>query len=354
MSSSRSQHPASGVGLPGGDFRDTGASLHGAVLVEVKNLSRFYGAFQAVKDVSFTIQKGEVLGFLGPNGAGKTTTMQIISGNLAPSGGSVTIAGHDLLEDPRAAKSQLGYLPEQPPLYRELTVDEYLDYCAALNRLPRNQQRPARDSAKERCGLQDVGRRLIGNLSKGFQQRVGIAQAIIHLPPVVILDEPTVGLDPIQIREIRALIRELGKDHGVILSTHILPEVQAVCDHVQIIHKGELVLNESIAGLQQHMKSASLTVVFRETADTALVEKLPGVKSVQRENEGRLHVFHETDHNPTEEIIRLASEKNWGLQEIRPGRMSLEQVFLELTSDPQAAEALASAHHVASMETPPL
>ena len=229
--------------------------MNGPILVEVKNLTRFYGTLQAVKDVSFTIRKGEVLGFLGPNGAGKTTTMQIISGNLAPSGGSVTIAGHDLLDDPRAAKSQIGYLPEQPPLYRELTVDEYLDYCAALNRLPRAQRRRARETAKERCGLQDTGRRLIGNLSKGFQQRVGIAQAIIHLPPVVILDEPTVGLDPIQIREIRALIRELGREHGVILSTHILPEVQTTCDHVQIINKGELVLNESIEGLEHHMKS---------------------------------------------------------------------------------------------------
>ena len=302
------------------------------VLVEVKNLTRFYGTLQAVKDVSFTIRKGEVLGFLGPNGAGKTTTMQIISGNLAPSGGSVTIAGHDLLDDPRAAKSQIGYLPEQPPLYRELTVDEYLDYCAALNRIPRVQRRRARANAKERCGLQDTGRRLIGNLSKGFQQRVGIAQAIIHLPPVVILDEPTVGLDPIQIREIRALIRELGREHGVILSTHILPEVQTTCDHVQIINKGELVLNESIEGLEHHMKSASITVAFRRPPMVEALQQLPGVKTVQAEKDGRMHIFHETGHNPTDDILRLAVEKNWGLYEIRPGRLSLEQVFLELTS----------------------
>ncbi|BAV32956.1 ABC transporter ATP-binding protein [Sulfuricaulis limicola] len=301
-------------------------------LVEIRNLSRFYGALQAVRDVSFTIRQGEVLGFLGPNGAGKTTTMQIISGNLAPSGGSVTIAGHDLLEDPRAAKSQIGYLPEQPPLYRELTVDEYLDYCAALNHVPRARRVQARDNAKERCGLHGVGRRLIGNLSKGFQQRVGIAQAIIHLPPVVILDEPTVGLDPIQIREIRALIRELGKEHGVILSTHILPEVQATCDHVQIINKGELVLNESIEGLEHHMKSASLTVAFHRPPAQAALEKLPGVKSVRLEKEGRMHVFHEPEKNPTDDILRLAVDNNLGLYEIRPGRLSLEQIFLELTT----------------------
>ena len=308
-------------------------------LVEIKNLSRFYGALQAVKDVSFTIRQGEVLGFLGPNGAGKTTTMQIISGNLAPSGGSVTIAGHDLLEDPRAAKSQIGYLPEQPPLYRELTVDEYLDYCAALNRIPRARRVQARENAKERCGLHDAGRRLIGNLSKGFQQRVGIAQAIIHLPPVVILDEPTVGLDPIQIREIRTLIRELGKEHGVILSTHILPEVQATCDHVQIINKGELVLNESIEGLEQHMKSASLTVAFHRPPALATLEKLPGVKSVQPEKDGRMQVFHETDRNPTDAILRQAVENNWELYEIRPGRLSLEQLFMELISDAAAEHA---------------
>ncbi len=307
-------------------------SSHNA-LVEIKNLSRFYGALQAVKDVSFTIRQGEVLGFLGPNGAGKTTTMQIISGNLAPSGGSVTIAGHDLLEDPRAAKSQIGYLPEQPPLYRELTVDEYLDYCAALNHVPRARRAQARDNAKERCGLHDTGRRLIGNLSKGFQQRVGIAQAIIHLPPVVILDEPTVGLDPIQIREIRALIRELGKEHGVILSTHILPEVRTTCDRVQIINKGELVLNESIEGLEHHMKSASLTVAFHHPPEQTVLANLPGVKSVQPEKDGRMHVFHETERNPTDDILKMAVEKNWGLYELRPGRLSLEQIFMELTTD---------------------
>src|SRR6185436_5638111 len=236
-------------------------------LAEFSDISRHYGPIQAVKSVSFTIRRGEVLGFLGPNGAGKTTTMQILSGNLAPSEGRVTIAGHDLLEDPREAKRALGYLPEQPPVYRELTVDEYLEYCAALHQIGRAQRKPALDAAKEKCGLTDVGRRLIGNLSKGFQQRVGIAQAIIHLPALVILDEPTVGLDPIQIREIRTLIRELGKEHGIILSTHILPEVQATCDHVQIIHKGELVLNDSIDGLTHRMKSAVLAARFHRGFD---------------------------------------------------------------------------------------
>jgi ABC-2 type transport system ATP-binding protein len=315
-----------------------------SALVEVHSLSRNYGQLQAIKDVNFSIKTGEVLGFLGPNGAGKTTTMQIISGNLAPSSGRVTIAGHDLLEEPRAAKACIGYLPEHPPVHRELTVDEYLDYCAALRRIPRQGRKAAREAAKEKCGLHDTGWRLIGNLSKGFQQRVGLAQAIIHLPPLIILDEPTVGLDPIQIREIRGLIRELGKDHGVILSTHILPEVQASCDRVQIISKGVLVFSDTIDNLSRHMQSSALLVAFRQTPETALLEKLPGVKSVKPEEMtrgstgGRLRIFHEPGLDPTDQVMKLAAEKNWGLYEINPERASLEQVFVELTADEAATD----------------
>jgi len=308
-------------------------------LVDVSHLSRSYGSLLAVNDVSFTIRPGEILGFLGPNGAGKTTTMQILSGNLAPSEGSIRIAGHDLLEEPRAAKAALGYLPEQPPLYRDLTVDEYLDYCAALNRIARARRRAARDAAKQKCGLTDVGRRLIGNLSKGYQQRVGLAQAIIHLPALVILDEPTIGLDPIQIREIRALIRELGKDHGVILSTHILPEVQATCDRVQIISKGRLVATDTIAGLTNRMKSAALTVAFRHAAEIGVLERLPGVHQVIPGEDGRVRVLHDAAVDPTDDIVRLAGERNWGLHEIAPERLSLEQVFVELTTEETPAPA---------------
>lgn len=301
-------------------------------LVDVSRLSRYYGSLLAVNNVSFTIRPGEILGFLGPNGAGKTTTMQILSGNLAPSEGSVRIAGHDLLEQPRAAKAALGYLPEQPPLYRDLTVDEYLDYCAALHHIARARRRAARDAAKEKCGLSEVGRRLIGNLSKGYQQRVGLAQAIIHLPPLVILDEPTIGLDPIQIREIRALIRELGKEHGVILSTHILPEVQATCDRVQIINKGQLVASDTIAGLTSRMKSATLMVAFRQTPDLDALTRLPGVHQVGVNADGRVRVLHDPAIDPTDEIIRLAAERSWGLHEIAPERLSLEQIFVDLTT----------------------
>ena len=302
-------------------------------LIEVQGISRYFDRLCAVDNVSFRVKKGEVVGFLGPNGAGKTTTMNLLTGNLAPSAGTITIAGHDLLDDPKAAKGAIGYLPEQPPLYREFTVDEYLDFCAALNRLPRNQQRNARDEAKEKTGLNSVAHRLIGNLSKGYQQRVGIAQAIIHMPPVVILDEPTVGLDPIQIREIRKLIRELGKDHCVILSTHILPEVQATCDQVQIINNGKLVLHDSIDGLEHHLLSASLTVAFRNAPDTSVLQSINGIKKVETQREGRLRLFYEPDQDPTDEIVSRAAEYKWGLYELRPGRVSLEEIFLQLTTE---------------------
>ena len=219
------------------------------ILVSVTGLHRYYGDFCAVRDLAFDLRRGEVLGLLGPNGAGKTTTMNLLAGTLAPNAGAIRIDGHDLFEAPRAAKSAIGYLPELPPLYPDLTVDEYLEFAAGLRGIPRAARRSARDAAKARCGLGEYGRRLIGNLSKGYQQRVGIAQAIVHEPSVIILDEPTVGLDPNQIREIRSLIIELGRDRGVILSTHILPEVLATCTDVKIMHRGALVHEQSVGEL---------------------------------------------------------------------------------------------------------
>ncbi|GMQ91047.1 MAG: ATP-binding cassette domain-containing protein [Gammaproteobacteria bacterium] len=301
------------------------------ILVETRDLSRRYGDHIAVNHIEFSISKGEVLGFLGPNGAGKTTTMQMITGNLAPTTGTIRIAGHDLLDEPRAAKNEIGYLPENPPLYRDMTVDEYLDYCAGLNRIPGKQRKDAREQTKQKCGLTDSGDRLIGNLSKGYQQRVGLAQAIIHNPAVIILDEPTVGLDPIQIREIRALIRELGKNHGIILCSHILPEVQAICNRVQIINHGELVLSEATNNLAKHMQSASLTAAFREPADEAALAQLPGVTRVQMMDERRAHIFYEGDQDPTDAVVCLAMDKHWGLSELTPGQVSLEEIFVQLT-----------------------
>lgn len=226
-----------------------------SILVEAKQLYRYYGKHCAVQDVSFSLKKGQVLGFLGANGAGKTTTMSMLCGNLAPSSGEIIINGVDLLDNPVAAKQYIGYLPDQPPLYKELTVTEFLRYCAQLHRVPNTAVAQTVAVAQNRCGLKEVAQRLIGNLSKGYQQRVGIAQAILHDPPVIVLDEPTVGLDPIQIKEIRSLIKELGVDHGVILSTHILSEVQETCTDVQIIHQGQLVLSKTVAELDLDKRS---------------------------------------------------------------------------------------------------
>jgi ABC-2 type transport system ATP-binding protein len=307
------------------------------ILIQVEGLSRHYGPHQAVSDLTFEVRRGEVLGFLGPNGAGKSTTMRMITGNLAPSAGRIRINGIDILDQPRAAKAEIGYLPEQPPLYRELTVDEYLHYCGRLHRIPRQQLRSAVEAAKARCGLAEVGARLIGNLSKGYQQRVGIAQAIIHSPAVVVLDEPTVGLDPIQIREIRHLIRELGGEHSVILSTHILPEVQATCDRVQIINKGRLALSDSIESLAQHMQSTSLLLRVQQPPDIDLLQSTAGVTAIDELGAGLLRIHHTPDANPGPALAELVVKEQWGLLELAPERRSLEQIFVDITTTEHAA-----------------
>jgi ABC-2 type transport system ATP-binding protein len=233
-----------------------------ALILSAQNLCRKYGHHTAVQNVNVELRRGEVLGLLGPNGAGKTTTMRMLTGNLAPSAGSIEICGIDLLDKPREAKLHLGFLPEIPPLYHDMTVDEYLLLAARLHRINKQTLQSVLDNVKQRCGLEVQGRYVIGTLSKGFQQRVGIAQAIIHSPDVIILDEPTVGLDPNQMREIRSLIRELGVSSSVILSTHILSEVESVCDRVQIMHKGSVVFDQTMAELQQ--QGTSLEAVFTQ------------------------------------------------------------------------------------------
>jgi ABC-2 type transport system ATP-binding protein len=309
-------------------------------LIHIEHLHRDYGHIRAVDDVSFELARGEVLGFLGPNGAGKSTTMQMITGNLAPSGGEIRICGIDLLDQPKRAKREIGYLPEQPPVYRELTVDEYLNYCARLNRIARRDIARAVATAKERCGLGDTGQRLIGNLSKGYQQRVGIAQAIIHNPAVVILDEPTVGLDPIQIREIRSLIKQLGEAHGIILSTHILPEVQATCNRVQIIHHGKLVFSDSTRGLEQQLNATALVAAFRSAPDQATLQQLPGVTAVEMLEANRVRL-HYGDTDPAEALVEMAASRQWRLHELVPERRTLEQIFIELTCSDASTQAQA-------------
>jgi ABC-2 type transport system ATP-binding protein len=306
-------------------------------LVQVEDLHRQYGQRVAVQGLSFQLAQGEILGLLGPNGAGKTSTLQMLSGNLAPSAGRILIQGVDLLDEPLQAKAAIGYLPEVPPLYPDLTVDEYLLYCAGLRRIPKLKRRAACDAARERCGLKDVGRRVIGNLSKGYQQRVGIAQAILHSPAVVILDEPTVGLDPIQIREVRALITELGKEHGVILSTHILPEVQAVCSRVQIIHRGRSVFADSLSGLTERMEMDSVVLECRQLPPMKDLRAIEGVTAADKLDGRRARLRFAPGADPVEALATLAVKSRWGLRGLTPEYKSLEQVFVELTTADDAA-----------------
>lgn len=305
--------------------------------VEAIELTRLYGGREAVSNVNFTLSKGEVLGFLGPNGAGKSTTMKMLTGNLAPSHGSVKICGIDMIENPKEAKALIGYLPEMRPLYKELTVDEYLTMAARLHRVSAKHIKKAVENAKERCGLTHMSKRLIENLSNGYQQRVGIAQAIIHSPMVVILDEPTVGLDPIQIRDIRTLIREVGTDHSVIISTHILPEVEMVCDQVQIIDKGKLVFNGSIDVLKRQRVGNKLLIGLRNPPAIEEILRISGVSEAESLANGLIRVRYAETAEPAEAIVQTAVQQGWGLHQIAPDQTSLEDVFMQLTYQEQVA-----------------
>lgn len=307
-------------------------------MIEVKNLTKRYGSHCAVDDISFQVEEGEILGFLGPNGAGKSTTMNILTGYLSATSGTVTINGHDILDEPNEAKANIGYLPEIPPLYPDMTVREYLDFMYDLKKcaLPRVKH------ITEICRvmkIEDVYNRLIKNLSKGYKQRVGMAQALIGNPPVLILDEPTVGLDPNQIIEIRSLIRTLGKHHTVILSSHILPEIEAVCDRIVIISEGKIVADDTAANLSDHFsKDRRLQVAIagprKEVAD--LLGGITGVDSVKalgsRESgveEFAVEVRPGTDIR--RDLFTRLAQRNWPLLSSKSMAMSLEDILINLT-----------------------
>ena len=301
------------------------------ILIEAQGLRRHYGPIRAVDGIDLQLRKGEILGLLGPNGAGKSTTMKMLTGCLAPSAGEVRIGGLDLGAHPEAAKRRLGYLPEQPPLYPELSVDEFLRYSAGLHGIERGRRAAAVDRAKQRCGLQEAGRRCIGNLSKGYQQRVGLAQAIIHSPDVVVLDEPTVGLDPIQIREIRSLIRELGKEHSVILSSHILPEIQAVCDRVMILARGRCVYDQPMSRAGR-ARFDSVVIGLERPPALAALAALPDVLRVEPLDDRHIRLHCSPDSGARAQWAAIAIERDWGLFELHADMKTLEDIFVELTA----------------------
>ncbi|MGH9478185.1 MAG: ATP-binding cassette domain-containing protein [Terriglobales bacterium] len=313
-------------------------------MLEVCHLSKDYGPFHAVQDVSFTARAGEVVGFLGPNGAGKTTTMRLITGYLPPTAGEVKVDGLTVRTNALEAKRRIGYLPELPPIYPELTVDEYLHFVGRLRRLPSRQRRDAVERACKRTALSDVRHRIIGHLSKGYRQRVGIAQAILHDPPLLILDEPTAGLDPRQIIETRQLIRELAGKHTVIISTHILSEAAANCERVVIINRGALVAVDTPENLTHRLKQTdSLTLQVRGPVEavTAALANAPGVlKAAFRHDQKGVGVWELEVQNPAvrEALARLVHEKGWGLVELRARDLSLEEIFLSLTGGDPAAQ----------------
>jgi ABC-2 type transport system ATP-binding protein len=306
-------------------------------MIEAQNLSRRYGDFTAVDGVSFTAADHEILGMLGPNGAGKTTTIRMITGFLPPSAGRVTVAGKDLFESPREARRHIGYLPENVALYPEMRVHEYLTYRARLEELRGADARDAIGDAVERCLLDEVREQIIGTLSKGFRQRVALATAILHRPSVLVLDEPTVGLDPKQIIAIRELIRELGRERTLLLSTHILPEVELLCDRVMIIDRGRITAEGTPKSLRESwVGNPVVRVAFKgEPAEAqAVLARIAGVREVRPAASGPGSFLLECERaaDPREEVFHAAVERGWTLLELTPERASLEDVFVRLTT----------------------
>jgi ABC-2 type transport system ATP-binding protein len=311
-------------------------------MIQADNLTKYYGEVKALDGVSFHVEKGEIVGLLGPNGAGKTTAMKILTSYLPPTSGTARVAGYDIFEDPLAVKRSVGYLPEEPPVYTELTVDEYLAYAARLKGLARGEVKAARARVLDKCGLGDHAGRLIGNLSKGYRQRVGLAQALIHNPPVLILDEPTVGLDPAQIIEIRGLIKDLAQEHTVVLSTHILPEVTATCQRIIIINEGQIVAVDTYENLSQQVGTSRRIQLKVRRPGPALADRLlalDGVLGVEAEADGAYRVESRQDQDLREEVARVAVESGAGLLELAGVAVSLEEVFLRLTTEEKEAAA---------------
>jgi ABC-2 type transport system ATP-binding protein len=306
-------------------------------MIKVENLTKRYAGVTAINNLNFEVEKGEIVGFLGPNGAGKSTTMKILTSYLPATSGRASIAGFDVFEQSIEARRHLGYLPENTPLYTDMRVGEYLRYRANLKGVPGRKVKQSVGDVVEICNLRDVERKLIGALSKGYRQRVGLADALVHDPDLLILDEPTIGLDPNQIRQVRELIKNLGGKRTVLISTHILPEVEMMCSRVIVIHKGKIRASDTAENLLKNQRTAgSMRIEAKVGSDAAAadLQKVPGVKEVTVEKDGDYSIFQlrlEANTDPSEEVMRLATSRRWAVREITRRRPTLEDVFVELT-----------------------
>ena len=317
-------------------------------MIEVKNLVKKYGNHTAVDHLNFTIEEGHVYGFLGPNGAGKSTTMNIMTGYLGATEGEVLINGHDILKEPEEAKKQIGYLPELPPLYMEMTVREYLEFVAELKGIAKNKREESINEVEKMAKIWEVENRLIRNLSKGYRQRVGLAQAVLGFPEIIILDEPSVGLDPKQIIEIRELIRQLAKKHTVILSSHILAEVREVCDYILIISKGKLVASDTPENLERNLGDSDLIEIETKAGPDEvrrILETVDGIRSISTKHlENGItwaQVQEKKNTDIREKVFQAFAQNHQPLLKLNPLQVSLEDVFMELTQSDRAAEEYA-------------
>ncbi len=302
--------------------------------VEVKNLTKVFGAQRAVDNISFTVEQGQILGFLGPNGAGKSTTMKIATCFLPPTTGTILVNGYDVVQEPLAVRRSVGYLPEHNPLYLDMYVHEYLQFVASVYGLNGRKAKERVQEMVELCGLTLEQGKKIGALSKGYRQRVGLAQALVHDPQVLILDEPTTGLDPNQIVEIRSLIKQIGKDKTVIFSTHIMQEVAAICDRVVIINHGKLVADSDVASLQASESNEKVTLVeFEQPISADALQSIPGVLQVNLAHGNTYRVISQRDADIRASVFRIAAEHNWPLVGLRQEENSLEKIFQELTKN---------------------
>jgi len=306
------------------------------ITLSARELTRSFGKQRIIHGISLELRRGEVLGLLGHNGAGKSTTMQMLTGCLLPDSGAIEICGINLKQHPTLAKAHLGYLPENPPLYRELSVTDFLTFAARLRGIPSAKVAAALTQTLQRCGLESVKNKIISTLSKGYQQRVGIAQAIIHHPSVIVLDEPTVGLDPTQIRDIRKLIRELGDTSSVILSTHLMGEVESVCDRVEIMQRGKLIYGDTSVRMQHYGQVSGFTVTLRLPPDLSELQSLPGVSSVEQLTDHQFRILHAADDNPSAALLNIASQQGWQLEQLAPLHATLEDVYVKITGEETA------------------